>query len=112
MENDRSPLGGQDCGICLLDERGRLVFSNPSLQKMLGYSAEDLHGQSFVGLVAAEDPGSCSALLDELFSGGGDNRSQRVHFSRQDGEVFLGEFTASLVTEATLPGTFLLVTLE
>ena len=100
MENDKSPLRGQDCGICLLDAQGRIVFSNPALEKMLGYSADQLEGQPLVGFVGADDAGSCSAILDELVAGGLDSRSQRVHFSRQDGEDFLGECTASRVPEA------------
>jgi PAS domain S-box-containing protein len=112
MENDKSPLLAQDCGICLLDAEGRIVFSNPALEKMLICSAEQLEGQPLVGFVGADDTGSCTAILDELVAGGRDSRSQRVHFSRQDGEAFLGECTISRVTEAALPGTFLLATLE
>ena len=112
MENDRSPLRGQDCGICLLDAQGRIVFSNPPLQRMLSCSAEQLEGRPLVGFVGADDAGSCTAILDELVAGGRDSRSQRVQFSRQDGEVFLGECTVSRVTGAALPGAFLLATLE
>jgi PAS domain S-box-containing protein len=112
MENDRSPLRGQDCGICLLDAQGRIVFSNPALEKMLGYSAEQLLGQPLTAFVVAEDATSYSAILEESATGASDDRSLRLRFSRQDGENFLGECTVSRVPEAALPGAFLLATLE
>jgi len=42
-------------GIALVDERNRVVASNPALQKMLGYTAEELRGRSFADLIHPDD---------------------------------------------------------
>ncbi len=47
---DNSPIG-----MAILDTAGRLLYTNLAIQRMLGYSADDLHGVLFSSFLLPED---------------------------------------------------------
>jgi diguanylate cyclase (GGDEF)-like protein/PAS domain S-box-containing protein len=50
-------------GIALLDMRGRVIWINPALQAMLGWSLEDLRGRNLAGLICPPEARPDAATL-------------------------------------------------
>jgi PAS domain S-box-containing protein len=56
-------------GVAWTDLEGRLLVTNPALQRMLGYSREELHHLSLPRLAHPDEAGSCLSLFQELAQG-------------------------------------------
>src|SRR5215212_1943955 len=52
-------------GIAFVDLTGRIVESNPALQHLLGYTATELHGKTFIELTYAVDLSADLAFISE-----------------------------------------------
>jgi PAS domain S-box-containing protein len=87
-------------GIALVDLKGHLTESNPALQRLLGYSAEELCALHFADLTHPEDVAADLALARELFAGTRDTYQIEKRYVRKDGTVIWGHLTASLVRDA------------
>jgi PAS domain S-box-containing protein len=86
-------------GIALVDARGQLVHSNPALQRMLGYTAEELRHMSFVEFTHPDDTAKDWALAQEMFEGQRDYYQAEKRFIRKDGQVLWGHLTASTIRD-------------
>lgn len=86
-------------GIALVDAMGRPVHSNPALQRMLGYTAEELHCMSFVEFTHPDDTAKDWSLAREMFEGQRDYYQTEKRFIRKDGRVLWGHLTASAVRD-------------
>jgi PAS domain S-box-containing protein len=78
---EQSPLGKAMAG---LDFRLRAV--NPALCAMLGYSADELAGRSFLDLVHPEDRDKCAAMGRQLADGSVPQIQMEERFLRRSGE--------------------------
>ena len=85
-----------DLGILLVDPRGRIAESNPALQKMLGYQAEELLQKSFSELVHPEDVEKALAQFAELVSGSSDNYQIEQRYIHKDAHIVWVRITISL----------------
>ena len=50
--------------ITVLDAGGEISYLSPSIERLLGYGADDLHGTSFLSLVAPADRGRIAHVLE------------------------------------------------
>src|SRR5579884_2928946 len=71
-------------GAALSDMDGRLIETNAALQRMLGYSADDLRGMSFVEFTHPEDAVRQHALFTELVAGLRDSYQIEKRYVRKD----------------------------
>ncbi|HET9933636.1 MAG TPA: PAS domain S-box protein, partial [Polyangiaceae bacterium] len=84
-------------GIALVDEEGRPRRSNPALQKMLGYSGEELAKMRFAEFTHPEDAGSDLDSYRRMLSGEISSYQMEKRFIHRSGKIVWGRLTASFV---------------
>jgi PAS domain S-box-containing protein len=99
-ERFRVTFDNAGIGAALVDMKGRAFRSNPALQEMLGYSAQELSGMAFTEVTHPDDATADWALAQELFAGKRNRYQIEKRFIRKDGQVIWGRVTASLVRSA------------
>ena len=87
-------------GIALLDQKGRLIESNPALQTMLGYSPEELRGMGFSQIQHPENSKLSQEIFRQLLAGEQEVYRVETRYTRKDGWVGWGRQSISLVREA------------
>jgi PAS domain S-box-containing protein len=87
-------------GISLVDAEGRIITSNPSLQQMLGYTAEELRGMPFSEFTHPADVKSNASLFQDMMAGKLDYYRIEKRYVHKDGHVVWGHLTASAVQDA------------
>jgi PAS domain S-box-containing protein len=89
---ESAPLG---VNVCDLD--GRVIETNQTLREMLGYSAEELHGMSWVELTHPDDLARDLELFRELVEGKRDYYQIEKRDLRKDGSPLWVRLTVSAV---------------
>lgn len=84
-------------GITLLDLSGRILSNNSALQKMLGYSDEELCSMLFTEFTHPDDIEADLALYKELVSGQRESFQMEKRYITKDGHTIWGRKTVSLV---------------
>jgi PAS domain S-box-containing protein len=87
-------------GIALVDMTGCPVETNPALQAMLGYSADELRAMTFADFTHPEDVDTDLALFGELMAGARDVYQITKRYLRKDGQVVWANMRASLIRDA------------
>ena len=96
----RAIFDGAAIGIALVDMGGRIVASNPALQRMLGYEEQQLRGTPFPDITHPDDVEKDLALFRELAAGRRDHYQIEKRYYRRDGKLIWGRLTVSLVRGA------------
>jgi PAS domain S-box-containing protein len=91
----RAIFEGTTIGIALVDKDGRIIESNPALQRMLGYSLAQLLKQPFTGFLLPEDVPRCQVFFRELMEGKRQSYQAEKKYLRQDGQKVWGRLTVS-----------------
>jgi PAS domain S-box-containing protein len=99
-ERFRAIFEGASVGIATTDLYGQVLNSNPALQAMLGYSAEELRRMALSDLTHTDDRAPDLALFHELAGGRRRSYSLETRFVRRDGEVIWGRQALSVVRGA------------
>jgi PAS domain S-box-containing protein len=86
-------------GIALVDMEGHPVRVNPALERLLGYSADELAGMVFTDFTHPEDVGADWDLFGELIEGRRDHYQMEKRYVRADGELIWGHLTVSLIRD-------------
>ncbi len=84
-------------GIALLDFEGRIIATNPALQRMLDYSARELLARTFDELTHPEDVAPGHALYEELMAGKRAHYHIEKRYIRRDGSIVWVRPNVSLV---------------
>lgn len=84
-------------GIGLTDIEGRHIETNPALQKVLGYSNEELCSMSFTEVTYPDDVAADVKLYKELVSGRLDHYQMEKRYTCKNGQLAWGCLTVSLV---------------
>jgi PAS domain S-box-containing protein len=97
-EQEKAMFDGAVDGMLLLDARGEIVRANPSIERMFGYSSQELFGRSNMFLMA--DPFSeqqSLAWLARVCRAGADGAGKRQEFlgKRANGSTFETEVAIS-----------------
>jgi PAS domain S-box-containing protein len=95
----RTILESAAIGISVNTFEGRPILCNSVLQKMLGYSENELRAMVYTEFTAAEDRESEGHLHQELFSGKRDNYQVDKRYIRKDGQIIWGRLTVSLLRQ-------------
>jgi PAS domain S-box-containing protein len=96
-----SPLG-----IALIGKDGRPVLTNAALQKMLGYSSEELNGLPFSELTHLEDRAKGVELFDQLTQGDLKRYQVDKRYIRKDGQLVWVHLSMSVAREGAGSGEF------
>ena len=88
---------GSAIGIALADVERHILESNPALQAMLGYSADELCGRVFTDFTHPEDVTADIELFRELVAGRRKEYSLDERYIRKDGQLVWARLTVSLV---------------
>ena len=67
------------------DRDGRVTYSNPAVERILGYRAEDVIGTGISDLVVADDHSEIEARMARLVEVPGDSSSFSARFRHRDG---------------------------
>jgi PAS domain S-box-containing protein len=84
-------------GISFADQEGRIVESNAALQRMLGYSREELQGKVFTEFTHPDDRARDGELYVDLLTGERTHYQIEKRYLRKDGQVCWGRLTVSLI---------------
>ncbi len=84
-------------GMALMDMNGNLLDGNPALQKMLGYSREELSQISYKAYTHPKDQPTSARLFKELAEGKRDSYTREKRYIRKDGRLVWGQVTVSLL---------------
>jgi two-component system sporulation sensor kinase A len=79
-------------GFALIDSTGRILTSNPALQEMLGYSAEELRGMHDDQFIHPEDRKVREELFRELMAGKRTQFKVEKRYIRKDGMEDVTEY--------------------
>jgi PAS domain S-box-containing protein len=86
-------------GIVLVDLKGHVIESNPGLQKMLGYTSEELEGRYFVEFSHPADAEADEALFQELLAGERESYTLLKQYVRKNGGQLWGNLHVSFVRD-------------
>jgi len=86
-------------GISVNTYEGRPILCNSVLQKMLGYSEDELRCMVFTEFTYPEDRGPDEKFLHGLLSGEIDSYQVDKRYIRKDGQVIWGRLTISLLRQ-------------
>ncbi len=86
-------------GIAIVDMHGRPVMANPALERMLGYTAEQLQRMTFTDFTHPDDAAADWGMFEELLRGERDAYTMEKRYIRADGRVVWGHLTVSLIRD-------------
>lgn len=98
-EQFRSMFEGAAIGIGLDNLQGQIIQSNPALQRMLGYSREELHQKTFAEFTHPDDIETDLQLFQEMIAGERDSYQMEKRHLRKDGQLIRVRLTNSLVRD-------------
>jgi formate hydrogenlyase transcriptional activator len=103
QERWRSVFENSAIGVVLTDLNGHFLATNPTYQKMLGYTEEEFQNLSFVELTHEDYREANLALASELLEGKRDQFQIEKQYYRKDGSLIWVRNNVSLVpgTEST-----------
>jgi PAS domain S-box-containing protein len=87
-------------GIALVDMQGRPVESNAALERMLGYSSDELRAMSFTEFTHPDDVEADWDLFQELIVGKRDHYEMHKRYLHRDGRIVSARLTVSLIRGA------------
>src|ERR1700677_6439 len=87
-------------GIALVGIDGRPVLTNAALQKMLGYTDEELSRMTFQDITHQEDRANDAELFQQLMRGARKCYQTEQRYGRKDGKVISARLSASLAAGA------------
>jgi PAS domain S-box-containing protein len=82
-------------GMALVDERGRPIVTNPALQRMLGYSANEIARIPFGKFTHPDDVRVDVALFKEVLGRKRESYEIEKRYLRKDGSVLWGRLNAA-----------------
>jgi PAS domain S-box-containing protein len=99
-ERFRTTFETAGIGMAVVDLRGRPIQCNPPLQRMLGYTEDELLSMSFADFTYPEDRAMNVQLYRDLIKGKRDSYQIEKRYIRKDGQIVWGFLTVSLVKDA------------
>ncbi|MEM8484587.1 MAG: PAS domain S-box protein [Bacteroidota bacterium] len=86
-------------GIILSTHDGRILETNPALQKMLDYSADDLREMNYKEITHEEDLGIQAQFYRQIHEGKIDRYRLEKRYLRQDGKLVWGSLTMAVIRD-------------
>lgn len=89
--------------VTIVDERGVIQYSSPSVTRVLGYSADQRSGTNLSDLVHPEDRRRVRVVLEAVFAGGSVPPFVHVRYRHADGSWRVLEATGQRLDDPTGP---------
>ena len=86
-------------GICGLDTDGRITFVNPAMERLLGYSSEEMLGRCRKTFVVERLLGDRECPVTTVLNGGDSQQVADARFRCRDGSVLPAEYVATPLRE-------------
>ncbi|WP_324041776.1 putative bifunctional diguanylate cyclase/phosphodiesterase [Aeromonas caviae] len=99
-------------GIGKVDLGGKILWANPAIEKMLGYSQEELQQLTVAEINHPDDWQTSIALYDALKRGERPAFTQEKRYLHRDGTVLWGRVTVTLIRNEQMHPDYLMVVLE
>ena len=96
-ERFRTIFENAGLGAALVDRQGHPVKCNPALQKMLGFTEDELRNMTFTEFTHPDDKDRDWRLYEELVAGTRDRYEIEKRYIGKNGQVIWGQLTVSLV---------------
>jgi PAS domain S-box-containing protein len=96
-ERFRAIFENAGLGTSLVDRQGRPIKCNPAIQKMLGFTEQELRSMAFTEFTHPDDIDLDCRLYSELVDGKRDKYEIEKRYFKKDGQLMWGHLTASLV---------------
>ena len=88
-------------GIAIVDSAGRYAHTNPTLQRFLGYTEDELRGKSYRDVTMSDDVGESDRRFAALLAGSFDRYAVEKRYRRKDGAVVWGRVSVAGVRDAS-----------
>src|SRR5215470_16431357 len=108
----RSVFENSAIGVALSDLNGRVVATNATYQKMLGYSESEFEGLSFLEITHEDFRDVNRGLVNELCEGKRDQFQIEKQYRRKDGSLVWVRNNVSLVSNTDSTPRFMLALSE
>jgi PAS domain S-box-containing protein len=95
----RSTFENAPIGMAVIDPSGNFINTNPALQKMTGYQADELIQMGLAGISHPEDMAQGKQLFEKLVAGERDHCTVESRFLHKDGTMFRGELNLSVIRD-------------
>ena len=92
----RTVFDGASIGIVRVDPAGHTLEGNPAMERMLGYSADELAAMTFKEITHPDDVDHNLELFRELLAGERESYQLEKRYFRKDGDIIWVEVTAVL----------------
>ena len=99
-------------GIAVVTPAGRPVESNKAVQRMLGYSSEELAKMSFEAFTSAEDLEQELPLFEDVLSGRRDGYELEKRYIKKDGSTLWARLVLSALKDSRGEVSFLIGMIE
>ncbi|WP_148612061.1 putative bifunctional diguanylate cyclase/phosphodiesterase [Aeromonas sobria] len=99
-------------GIGKLDLTGRILWANPAIEKMLGYSLDELLQRSISDINHPEDWQRSLECYQQIHRGECSRFTLEKRYLRKGGEILWGRVTVTLITDEQQQPDYLMVLLE
>lgn len=96
----RTIIESTSLGVSLVDGDRINVKSNPAMQRMLGYTSDELDGMAIADFIHPDDFAEGDRLLGELLAGEREDYQIDKRFRRKDGSVFWVRLSVSSLRDA------------
>ena len=96
-ERFRTIFENAGLGTALVDRQGHPIKCNPALQKMLGFTEEELRSMAFTAFTHPDDIDLDWMLYSELVDGKRDKYEIEKRYIKKDGQMMWGHLTVSRV---------------
>ena len=100
-ERHRTLLENHPDGVGLVTE-GKIVYANPAMEKLMGYTSEEMVGCSPADFQVPEDRERAAERIKELYQGASTALGE-YRLVRKDGTVFYGEILSRILQYAGKP---------
>jgi PAS domain S-box-containing protein len=84
-------------GILLLDSQGRMLRTNPTFQKMVGYNGDELEQSVYTGMLHPNDEFIGNTLFSDLMTGRRESITVEQRYRCKNGRYAWGQMTATLM---------------
>ncbi|PKQ83229.1 diguanylate phosphodiesterase [Aeromonas sobria] len=99
-------------GIGKLDLTGRILWANPAIERMLGYSLDELLQRSISDINHPEDWQRSLECYQQIHRGECSRFTLEKRYLRKGGEILWGRVTVTLITDEQQQPDYLMVLLE
>ncbi len=87
-------------GLVVVDLNGYIISANAAIERMIGYTAEELRTRRFTDITHADDVHTSRLLFQELLAGARESYQMEKRYRRKDGSILWAQLSVSVIRAA------------